>query len=47
VWDYALDLKNFHEASHHISLIPILIATDADHSASMSLRLIRTRFTAP
>jgi hypothetical protein len=27
VWDYALDLKNFHEASHHASLIPILIAT--------------------
>lgn len=27
VWDYALDLKNFHEASHQASLIPILIAT--------------------
>ncbi|HEX8311733.1 MAG TPA: DUF2075 domain-containing protein [Chthoniobacteraceae bacterium] len=38
VWDYALDLKNFHEASHNISLIPVLIATDADHSASMSLQ---------
>lgn len=29
VWDYALDLKNFHEASHQVSLIPILIATEA------------------
>lgn len=30
VWDYALDLKNFHETSHRIPIIPVLIATDAD-----------------
>lgn len=29
VWDYALDLKNFHEASHGVSIVPVLIATDA------------------
>lgn len=29
VWDYALDLKNFHEPSHAIPLIPILVATDS------------------
>lgn len=29
VWDYALDLKNFHEASHQLTIAPILIATDA------------------
>ncbi|HVM50306.1 MAG TPA: hypothetical protein VMU04_19920 [Candidatus Acidoferrum sp.] len=29
VWDYALDLKNFHEASHALSLVPILVATEA------------------
>lgn len=29
VWDYALDLKNFHEQSHYLPIIPILIATDA------------------
>ena len=29
VWDYALDLKNFHEASHNIAIAPILVATDA------------------
>ena len=29
VWDYALDLKNFHEASHAIPIVPILIATGA------------------
>ena len=28
-WDYALDLKNFHESSHHTALVPILVATDA------------------
>lgn len=27
--DYALDLKNFHEGSHHANLVPILIATKA------------------
>lgn len=29
VWDYALDLKNFHEASHDVAIAPILIATEA------------------
>jgi len=29
VWDYALDLKNFHEASHNVSIAPILVATEA------------------
>ena len=29
VWDYGLDLKNFHEASHDASIVPILIATAA------------------
>ncbi len=27
VWDYALDLKNFHRASHGAPIIPILVAT--------------------
>lgn len=34
VWDYALDLKNFHEESHHRPIIPILVATDAPHSSN-------------
>jgi hypothetical protein len=29
VWDYALDLKNFHETSHEHFVAPILIATKA------------------
>lgn len=28
-WDYALDLKNFHEPSHSAPIAPILVATDA------------------
>ena len=30
VWDYALDLKNFHESSHEQYIAPVLIATEAD-----------------
>jgi hypothetical protein len=29
VWDYALDLKNFHETSHNLFIAPMLIATNA------------------
>jgi hypothetical protein len=36
-WDYALDLKNFHEASHAVSIVPILIATRATASARPNL----------
>jgi hypothetical protein len=38
VWDYALDLKNFHEASHALSIVPILIATEARRSAPLTLQ---------
>ncbi|MEP7067679.1 MAG: DUF2075 domain-containing protein [Usitatibacter sp.] len=27
VWDYALDLKNFHQGSHAVAIVPILVAT--------------------
>lgn len=29
VWDYALDLKNFHEPSHTVQIVPVLVATHA------------------
>lgn len=29
VMDYALDLKNFHEASHQLPIVPMLVATEA------------------
>jgi hypothetical protein len=31
-WDYALDLKNFHQASHQPPIMPVLIATEAGSS---------------
>ena len=36
VWDYALDLKNFHKTSHNVALVPILIATEAKPSFTES-----------
>ena len=37
VWDYALDLKNFHEASHSVPIVPILVATEAQNAESIDL----------
>lgn len=34
VWDYALDLKNFHEQSHNRQIVPILVATEAVDTTS-------------
>ena len=33
--DYALDLKNFHEASRNLTIVPILVATDADSASGI------------
>lgn len=35
VWDYALDLKNFHETSHNKLIAPILVATNAKSQDSV------------
>ncbi|MEO6994007.1 MAG: DUF2075 domain-containing protein [Lacunisphaera sp.] len=35
VWDYALDLKNFHEGSHSAVLVPLLVATEALESGPL------------
>jgi hypothetical protein len=34
VWDYALDLKNFHGASHDFPIVPLLVATEAHRAPS-------------
>ena len=47
VWDYALDLKNFHEASHQVSLVPILIATKSQVSGSLTLIADQDRVYRP
>lgn len=31
-WDYALDLKNFHQASHAAPIVPILVPTESELS---------------
>jgi hypothetical protein len=36
VWDYALDLKNFHEGSHNVAVVPILVATDATDAPALA-----------
>lgn len=41
VWDYALDLKNFHEASHKATVVPILIATEARSAQSPKIGTAR------
>jgi hypothetical protein len=38
VWDYGLDLKNFHEASHAASIVPILVATEATECPPFELQ---------
>ncbi len=30
VEDYALDLKNFHEGSHSVAIVPVLVSTHAE-----------------
>ena len=47
VWDYALDLKNFHEATHNLFVAPILIATGSEFrrpDASLSYHSDRLLF---
>ena len=47
LWDYALDLKNFHEGSHDKTIVPILIATEAQENPSIALRLALDRVAEP
>ncbi len=47
VEDYALDLKNFHEGSHRLSLVPILVATRAMASRDIQLELALDQVAAP
>lgn len=38
VWDYALDLKNFHDTSHTASIAPILVITGARNKKEVGKR---------
>jgi hypothetical protein len=39
VEDYALDLKNFHEASHDLAIFPIVVPTEAQSSRDIQFEL--------
>jgi hypothetical protein len=37
VWDYALDLKNFHDASHVLPIVPVLVPTGLAQTVEVAL----------
>src|SRR5262245_4612170 len=37
VWDYALDLKNFHLTSHNAPIVPLLVATESEDKEPLLL----------
>ncbi|MEO8502360.1 MAG: hypothetical protein ABI609_00535 [Acidobacteriota bacterium] len=45
-WDHALDLKNFHLASHAAPILPILVPTEAEHR-ELEARARRTTWSLP
>ena len=47
VWDYALDLKNFHETSHEQIIAPILIATEAEKLRFCFYNTTKRQITIP
>lgn len=47
VWDYALDLKNFHEASHRAAIVPLLIATEATSSPPINFQFAPDQVCCP
>jgi hypothetical protein len=47
VWDYAVDVKNFHEASHDVPIVPLLVATAAASSRQFTLTFAPDRVAQP
>ena len=48
VWDYALDMQNFHEPSHNCVIAPVLIATQAlTHDITATLDPAKDRLFQP
>lgn len=43
VWDYALDLKNFHEPSHMPPIAPVLVLTEAETAFAHEQQLRQSR----
>jgi len=47
VEDYALDLKNFHEGSHNVPIIPVLVSTDAETQPSPEIKYAKDLVAKP
>ena len=47
VEDYALDLKNFHEGSHTVPIVPVLVSTDAKSSPNTNVRFAEDLVASP
>ncbi len=47
VEDYALDLKNFHEGSHTIPIVPVLVSTHAEFKSILDLRFAEDLVASP
>jgi hypothetical protein len=47
VEDYALDLKNFHEGSHGVPIVPLLVSTDATRRPIPHLRFAEDLVSSP
>src|SRR5262245_298824 len=46
-WDYALDLKNFHLASHGAQIVPVLVATESEDYEPRPLDLAHDQVFRP
>jgi hypothetical protein len=47
VEDYALDLKNFHEGSHSVPIVPLLVSTNAEPQPTPQLKFARDLVASP
>src|SRR5579872_4295526 len=47
VEDYALDLKNFHEGSHTVPIVPVLVSTNARSSPITDVRFAEDLVASP
>jgi hypothetical protein len=47
VEDYALDLKNFHEGSHRVPIIPVLVSTNAEYQPIPKLQFADDLVASP
>ena len=47
VYDYALDLKNFHRGSHNAPIVPILISTETPNQVAIEINLASDMVAAP